>query len=546
MGETGDILFTQLDLRGAAPWQSGMGGVVQSLLTFDRANLRAAGSLALLTGGVALAGAATREITRDVMAAGEEQATFNRAVGNLKGTIPLGEMKQFASEVQALTGVGDDSTAALLGILGSFQVLGSDATRSIMPILNAAEALKDYGITAEQLAGQVGKAVQGGMWENLRRSGVFVDEAKFKVDRLGAVLDALQLQGGNAAEAFRATLPGAMMALQNQVGDLREEIGNLFGGGDTGGGLVNLLVGITKGATDVVGALNEMDPAAKTALGIAVVGGATAAAVALGKAVLQTARLATENVKLTNAALGGSAAAKGQAAAITAEGQAAASAARDYNALAAAKRGAAVPVPSPFANPGMVPVPRSARTPGAAAEILGGALASGEMNAAGAAKTAAAARAASALGRAGKFAGSPAGMAAMFGGSMVLSLAPQGGTAGKAADVAQAALGGAATGAALGSMVPGVGTAVGAAAGGILGAGSAYLRIREEKDAPAAEKRDAKETDPVLEELRKQNQTLQEQLAELRGIREGKLPFDTSDVPGALQMGAVLYAREMG
>lgn len=343
MAATGDILYTELDLRGEGAWQGGLGGTITSLLRFDRASLRAAAGLGVFGAAAGVAAGVARFAGRAVVAAGADQAVFNRAVGNLKGTIPFDELNAFATGIEDVTSVGGDAVAALAGILGTFQITGESAKSAVMPILNATEALKDYGVTAEGLAGQVGKAVQGGNFAALRRSGIFVDEARFKVDRLGAVLEALQSQGGNAAEAFRGTLPGALMALEHQTGALYEAFGNLFGGGETGGSVIEPLIGVTRAATGAVNALAEMPTAVKAGLGIAVVGGAAVATAAVGKFAFSLAKASVENVKLTNEALKAGGAATTQAgaentaaAAITGAGNAAGAATTQILALARA------------------------------------------------------------------------------------------------------------------------------------------------------------------------------------------------------------------
>lgn len=236
-----DTLQTRLDMVGAGGYVGGLLDAATALGIMDKK--LSDNQTKLLGWGVAsgaVAVALGKGLVGAAQAAAEEAATFGRASGNFRGSFPVEELTEFSSGLQGLTGVADDSIAGFLGLLGTFGVTGEQAKQMAMPILNASEALKAQGVTTEQLAVQIGKAIQGGNLGALQRSGIFVDEARFKVDRLGAVIDALQKQGGNAAETFRKTLPGAMQAAGNSIGDAIEAIGgSLSGPLEQGFNLVN-------------------------------------------------------------------------------------------------------------------------------------------------------------------------------------------------------------------------------------------------------------------------------------------------------------------
>lgn len=158
------------------------------------------------------------------LAAGDEIAVMGRAASSFRGSFPTDQLSAFASELQGLTSVADDQTASMLGLLGSYGATADQARRLALPILNTAEALKEAGVTTESLSRQIGQALSSGNLGQMDRS-LGVDEAAFKIDRFGAILDALKRRGGSAAEEFRETLPGALEASKNAFGDLQEALG---------------------------------------------------------------------------------------------------------------------------------------------------------------------------------------------------------------------------------------------------------------------------------------------------------------------------------
>lgn len=246
MASVVDILETRLTLSGVEAYQAGLD--------------RSAGSMAKW-GAISTAAAVISAKSADIIgrayqeAAGDAEA-FSRAAGNFKGSFPAAEVESVSGNLQKLTAVADDQIAGFLGLLGTYKLTGEEAKSLALPILNASRALEAQGVTVESLATQIGKAVQGGNVSALRRSGIFVDEAKFAVDRLGAVREALQAQGGNAALDFAQSGRGAMVAFKLAVDDLNGALGREF--------LPTLTAGIKSG-TDFVNWVAGSGPVVKTA-----------------------------------------------------------------------------------------------------------------------------------------------------------------------------------------------------------------------------------------------------------------------------------------
>lgn len=234
-----DVLETRLELTGLTQYQAGLRGAEAGI---NRLHLASA---ALGTG----AAAGLLFFGKAAMAAGDEAATFQTAAGNFKGAFPVDELKQFAGGLQDLTGVADDQIAGFVGLLGTYRTTQHQARALALPILNASRALAAQGVTAESLATQIGKAFESGNLTGLRRFGIFVDESRFKADRFGAVIDALQRQGGDAAIEFRKTLPGALQALQSAFSDLQEAIGEP---------LIDPLIRVINAASDAAKVFNNL------------------------------------------------------------------------------------------------------------------------------------------------------------------------------------------------------------------------------------------------------------------------------------------------
>lgn len=268
-----DILETVLLLSNEDGYRRGLQGAASDVLTFGQANTRAAtlmgaigGAAPAVAAGIGFYGRALNEATGD-------QVAFQRAAGNFKNALSPGQIADFTSELQGLTGVADDAIADALGLLGTFQVSAPDAQALALPILNATEALKAQGATASGIAVQVGKSLQTGDSGALRRSGIILDEVRFKAasaaERVNILRDALQSQGGDAALADNPA---------RNLEKLRRSIEDLEGA--VGAGLVGPLDTVTKLATGAVQAFNGMpDPIKQVGTAAIFLGGTALAAI---------------------------------------------------------------------------------------------------------------------------------------------------------------------------------------------------------------------------------------------------------------------------
>jgi len=266
----------------------------------DRTQARQAQFSAAAAGFGLAAAAGFAFFGRAVQEAGEEAAIFQRASGNFKGTFPQEELQQFASGLQDLTGVADDSIGSFIGLLGTFGTTRTAAERLALPILNAAEALKAQGVSTEQLAVQVGKALETGQAGALRRSGIIIDQVGFAsasaAGRVDLLAEALQRQGGEAAVAFAGTLPGRLQALRSAFGNLREAAGEP---------LIGPLTTLAKLGTDAARAFTSLPGPVKAAasiLGVGLVGALGLASAASGLLAFRQTQLLGALVRTTAAA----------------------------------------------------------------------------------------------------------------------------------------------------------------------------------------------------------------------------------------------------
>lgn len=486
-----DILQTRLDLVGLGQYTAGfgqaaaaagiLGGKLDDLTRKQLGMAIGAGAAGL--GIIAALGQAA-------VAADDEAASFQRASDNFKGAFPVNDLQAFSTRLSDLTGIDDGKIASLAGILGTFQVGKGDAESLVLPILNATEALKALGLTAEQVSNQVGKAVQTGEPTALRRSGIILDEVAFKASdvagRVKLIAAALDAQGGPAAEKFRASMGGAFQAINTDMHNIQEGIG----------GALAPLNSLVQGVSHFTNALSKAPPEVFGAIAL----GAGAAAVALlvvsGRlawSVIQAGNLAGANARLTNETLKAAAAANTQAGALG-------NVARQMNRVQAG--------PPPGFTAAGAPIIGAGST-GAAAAAGGGFLS-----------------------RAGGFLKSPGGVAtiAQLGAIGVQMLPPKNVPGGQETkDLLFAGLEGASMGALVGSLGGPIGTAVGVAVGGIAGVLSTYLGQEDARKADPAKS-------PAQTEAQKQTALLQAQLDELKALRRGTA-FDTKTVPGAQQVG---------
>lgn len=157
-----------------------------------------------------------------------------RATGGAAG-VSAGQMAQWASELQRLTGIGDEVTLRMGAMLLSFKQIQGEVLQDTMRVaqdvatimggdmqtaaLMLAKALADPVARLGELSrsGVVFTQSQKDMVKAMVESGRLLEAQKF-------ILAEIESQYGGAAAAARDTLGGALRALSAELGDLQEKI----------------------------------------------------------------------------------------------------------------------------------------------------------------------------------------------------------------------------------------------------------------------------------------------------------------------------------
>ena len=208
----------------------------------DRA-ARTVKTLALFGSATILGGlyALNRAMTSFVALANDQEEAENRLQGVLRATghaagFNLAQLKEMASAMQSVTTVGDEVILSGMSILATFKnVRGEAFERTTRVALDMARVM---GTDLNSAMLQIGKAMNDPAknLSMLSRAGVTftqtqIDMVKQMVatgDTMGAqeiILRELESEFGGAAEMARGNFKGAMVAADNALGDLKEEIG---------------------------------------------------------------------------------------------------------------------------------------------------------------------------------------------------------------------------------------------------------------------------------------------------------------------------------
>ena len=178
----------------------------------------------------------------------------------------IDSLRTLNKEIQRKTKFDDDDLAAMQSRLAAFDLTGQQI-KTLTPIV--ADYAQVSGKDLESSAVSVGKAMMGNT-RALKELGIEYKMTGDKAKDAANIQALIEEKTKGAAEAFGQTTQGKLDIFNNQVGDLKEAIGE---------GLVPALTGLVEAITPVVQWFGQLEPSTRTAIiGIAAV---TAAALTL-------------------------------------------------------------------------------------------------------------------------------------------------------------------------------------------------------------------------------------------------------------------------
>lgn len=229
---TVDLIANDSRFRGAMKRVSStMERVRERMMAVSRAARRT-----LLVGAAAVAG--FLKLAADQIREETKLEAVLKATGNAAGFTAT-QLKRQASELQSLTGIGDEAIIGLQAILATFkEIKGIQFTRVTKAALDMSAVLgQDLKGAAIQLGKALNDPIKG--LTALSRSGVTFSKAQetvikdlVKSGRImtaqSKILDELESQFGGAAKAIGDTFVGSMKKAFAALGDVGEKIGNVF------------------------------------------------------------------------------------------------------------------------------------------------------------------------------------------------------------------------------------------------------------------------------------------------------------------------------
>jgi len=218
-------------------------------------SLDAFGKKAGVVGGAMLAAAGTMAfaLKGTVTSAQEAEAAQLKLQNTIDGSAQLGpkSMKAFndqAKSIQLVTVASDEAVNGIQSMLGQFG-LTQRQVLTLTPLV--VDISRKMGIDYVSAAKAVAKATDGSAGA-LKKLGINVDEAKFKLDPFQATMEALRRSAGGFAEQEGKTFAGQMAILGNQTDELKESLGR---------GVLSVMTQILPVVQDVTGAFITLDDA---------------------------------------------------------------------------------------------------------------------------------------------------------------------------------------------------------------------------------------------------------------------------------------------
>lgn len=160
------------------------------------------------------------------------EAKLTAAMKNVKtaSADATDELIKQAGALQKLTTYGDEEIINAQAMLATFQ-LNEEQIKAITPrLLDMAAASQAAGkadADLQSIALALGKGFTGQIGI-LGRYGVVLDKAKIETEGFAGIIKSLDDNYKGMAETVAATSAGAMKQFQNQMGDIKEEVGKIM------------------------------------------------------------------------------------------------------------------------------------------------------------------------------------------------------------------------------------------------------------------------------------------------------------------------------
>lgn len=131
------------------------------------------------------------------------------------------QAREFASEMQRMTGIADEAFLDALRLLANYKVVGAQAQEAIRAAYSLSIA---QGMSFETALMQIAKAAAGST-ASLSRYGIILGDNVKEGEKFDAVLKQINDKFGASAQAAMGDMTAQVGALKESWGDFKEEIG---------------------------------------------------------------------------------------------------------------------------------------------------------------------------------------------------------------------------------------------------------------------------------------------------------------------------------
>ncbi len=175
----------------------------------------------------------------------------------------ISRLKDYASAIQKVTTVGDEQTLGLLTLATNMGIVQEKREEALRGSIGLAEAYAKAGLSQETAMKGIALAYEGD-FNQLQRYIPALKTAKDETEKM-AILQEAMANGFEMAKDKTKTGAGAMVQFSNQVGDLKEKLGDMIKG---------VLLPLVKVLNSIVSFMNDYPRLTKSVIaGISAIAG---------------------------------------------------------------------------------------------------------------------------------------------------------------------------------------------------------------------------------------------------------------------------------